>query len=148
MIRVTFDEAKTRVASAFRAAGLAEDDARMIALILATNSLEGVPSHGLHFFGFIFDALQAGRIAPRAVPTQASEFGAWEQWDGNQGPGPLNALRVTDGSSETISTRSFTWQSARAMAENWCRNEYRGTDQVVGGGSAANSIGHWLRPIL
>jgi 3-dehydro-L-gulonate 2-dehydrogenase len=125
LIRVTFDEAKTRVASAFRAAGLAEDDARMIALILATNSLEGVPSHGLHFFGFIFDALQAGRIAARAVPTQASEFGAWEQWDGNQGPGPLNALRVTERAMQIAKQHGIGVVALR-NTNHWTRPGYYG----------------------
>jgi 3-dehydro-L-gulonate 2-dehydrogenase len=47
------------------------------------------------FPGFI-EFVQRGLVNPHAQAEQVASFGAWEQWDGNLGPGPLNALECTE----------------------------------------------------
>ena len=96
MERVPFDEASDRVTTLLAAHGLAAEDAAELAHILTTHSLAGVVSHGLHFVRLILAGLRDGRIDPGARARCAARFGAWEQWDGQQAPGPLSAVRATD----------------------------------------------------
>lgn len=109
----------------FSSAGLADARAELLARILATNSLEGVPSHGMHFLGFILEGLRADRIQAGATPSRTSAFGAWEQWDGNQGPGPLNALQMTERAMELAAAHGVGCVALR-NTNHWTRPGYYG----------------------
>ncbi len=61
------------------------------AAIFAENSLVGVASHGLNRFPAFIDFIHQGHVDPTAEAESVAGFGAWEQWDGHLGPGPLNA---------------------------------------------------------
>jgi 3-dehydro-L-gulonate 2-dehydrogenase len=125
MVRVPFAEACDRLTNVFGREGVPKDDATTLADILATNSLEGVPSHGLHFFDFILSGLREGRISPQARPSLTAAFGAWEQWDGNQGPGPLNALRATNRAMELAAEHGIGMVALR-NTNHWTRAGFYG----------------------
>ncbi len=72
------------------------DRAELCASIFATNNLYGVASHGTNRFVAFIKLINLGFIDPNAEPVKVNSFGALEQWDGKSGPGPLNALSVTD----------------------------------------------------
>jgi 3-dehydro-L-gulonate 2-dehydrogenase len=59
--------------------------------IFTDNSRDGVSSHGLNRFPTFVEYVKEGLVIPDAVPTLVNAFGAIEQWDGNLGPGVLNA---------------------------------------------------------
>jgi len=59
--------------------------------IFAENSLVGVASHGLNRFPSFIEFIHQGYVKPTAEAEKVAGFGAWEQWDGHLGPGPLNA---------------------------------------------------------
>ncbi len=124
-IRVDFHEARERIERSFRSADVPDEGARTMATILATNSLEGVPSHGLHFFWLIWRGLRKGGIVPDATPTCAASFGAWEQWDGRHGPGPLNALAATDRAIEVAAEHGVGVVGLR-HTNHWTRPGYYG----------------------
>lgn len=65
--------------------------AERCAEIFATNSLEGVYSHGVNRFPRFVEYIQKNYINPGAEPELIFAAGALEQWNGNLGPGPLNA---------------------------------------------------------
>mgnify|MGYP005632738099 CR=1 FL=1 len=72
--------------------GFNADDAAILARVFASNSRDGVPSHGLNFFpGFIAD-VTSGRVDIKARAQPVVALGAMEQWDGQRGPGVLNAI--------------------------------------------------------
>ncbi len=125
MIRVDFDEARDRVDTSFRALGVPDAGARTLAEILTTNSLEGVVSHGLHFFSLIRNGLKRGSIVPTAKPVCAAAFGAWEQWDGRRGPGPLSALAATDRAIELAREHGLGAVGLR-HTNHWTRPGYYG----------------------
>jgi 3-dehydro-L-gulonate 2-dehydrogenase len=75
--------------------GFEKADAHMCAEIFAENSLCGVLSHGVFRFPSFIDMITRGYIDPVAKPTREKSFSALEQWNGNLGPGPLNANIVT-----------------------------------------------------
>ncbi len=65
--------------------------AKRCAEIFAINSLEGIYSHGVNRFPRFVEYIQKKYIKPDAEPELIFAAGAMEQWNGNLGPGPLNA---------------------------------------------------------
>ncbi|MCB0189130.1 MAG: Ldh family oxidoreductase, partial [Caldilineaceae bacterium] len=75
--------------------GLTTERADRCAAIFAENSLVGVASHGLNRFPGFIDFIRQGYVNPTVEAECIASFGAWEQWDGNLGVGPLNADRAS-----------------------------------------------------
>ena len=71
--------------------------------IFTLNSLEGVYSHGVNRFPRFVEYLRKGYIIPDAEPSPVNRAGALEQWAGNLGPGPLNAILATERAMEIAS---------------------------------------------
>ena len=69
--------------------------AMLCASIFTENSLVGVASHGLNRFPPFVDYVRQGYVDPKARVQLTSCHGAWEQYDGRLGPGPLNAYDCT-----------------------------------------------------
>lgn len=76
--------------------GFSERKAEKCAEIFMANSLEGVYSHGVNRFPRFVKSIREGYIKPDAVPTLVHKAGSIEQWNGNLGPGPLNASFATE----------------------------------------------------
>jgi len=68
-----------------------EESAGLCAKIFTENTFAGVASHGTNRFVSFLKLVNEGYIKPNAKPTLVKSFGNWEQWDGNLGPGPVNA---------------------------------------------------------
>lgn len=73
-------------------AGKASD----VATIFAENSLNGVYTHGLNRFPVFVDYVKQGVIHVDAEPTAEQSLGLIERWNGNLGPGMLNARFCMD----------------------------------------------------
>lgn len=71
--------------------GFSEIKAAACARIFAVNSLEGIYSHGVNRFPRFIEYIQRGFIDVNAEPERIHSAGSLEQWNGNLGPGPLNA---------------------------------------------------------
>ncbi len=95
MKRVPFAEMKQQFQTVLLKVGFAPERAEKLADIFAQNSLDGVASHGWNRFPTFFRQIEQGYIKIDAEPELVAAFGAWEQWDGHLGPGPLNALAAT-----------------------------------------------------
>ncbi len=76
--------------------GFSEIKAEACARIFAENSLDGVYSHGVYRFPRFVNYIQRGFINADAEPILIHSTGALEQWDGQLGPGPLNATYCTE----------------------------------------------------
>jgi 3-dehydro-L-gulonate 2-dehydrogenase len=70
--------------------------AKQCAHIFTQNSLDGIYSHGVNRFARFVRYIRNGYIVIDAEPEMRLSAGAIEQWDGNMGPGPLNALFCTE----------------------------------------------------
>lgn len=97
-----------------------EEKAERCAEIFATNSLEGVYSHGVYRFPRFVEYIQKGYVKPDAKPEIVHSFGAIEQWNGNLGPGPLNAEICTNRAME-IATKNGIGCVALANTNHWMR---------------------------
>jgi 3-dehydro-L-gulonate 2-dehydrogenase len=76
--------------------GFAPPRAAQCARLFTQASMDGVASHGLSRFPRFVGQIRRGRVRVDAEPTRVAGFGAWEQWDGQLGPGNLNAWQATE----------------------------------------------------
>ncbi len=93
---IPYAELHSRFQAILVARGFSANKAAQCATVFADNSLDGVYSHGVNRFPKFVEMVQDGFIAPDAEPACITQSGALEQWDGNLGPGPLNALACAD----------------------------------------------------
>jgi 3-dehydro-L-gulonate 2-dehydrogenase len=100
--------------------GFTASRAEQCAAIFTTNSLEGVYSHGVNRFPKFIDNIAKGYIHPDAEPSLVSASGALEQWNGNLGPGPLNAVHATEKAME-IAHAYGLGMVALANTNHWMR---------------------------
>jgi len=91
MLRVPYSELCDTLARALRNTGFDRDRAARCAQLFAESSRDGVYSHGLNRFPLFLSMTRTGVVDIHAKPTLSSGTGPLERWDGNLGPGNLNA---------------------------------------------------------
>jgi 3-dehydro-L-gulonate 2-dehydrogenase len=106
-VRIPSDKMKSEFFRILMDLGFTEDKAEKCAGIFTLNSLEGVYSHGVNRFPRFVSYIKDGYIKPEAVPSLVHRTGSLEQWDGNLGPGPLNAVFATDRAIELASENTI-----------------------------------------
>ncbi|MDB5211958.1 MAG: dpkA, partial [Sediminibacterium sp.] len=101
MTRIPFDEMKATIKQAFLIAGMPEEKADTCAQIHTESSRDGVASHGLNRVERFVEYLMNGLVDPNAEPTLEMNLGAMEIYNGNMGPGILNAIFAMNRATET-----------------------------------------------
>ena len=84
------------VAQAFIRAGMNEVDANTCARIHTESSCDGIYSHGLNRVPRFVDFLKRGWVNKEAKPELVKKLGVIEIYDGQKGPGILNAFHATN----------------------------------------------------
>lgn len=92
MTRIPFDDMKKTIKLAFLQAGMPEEKAETCARVHTESSLDGVYSHGLNRVERFVEYIGRGWIDVHATPSLHMNLGALEIYNGNMGPGILNAL--------------------------------------------------------
>ena len=119
-IRIPSDKMKSEFFRILMNLGFTEERAEKCAEIFTLNSLEGVYSHGVNRFPRFVKNIKEGYIKPDAVPSLVHRTGSLEQWNGNLGPGPLNALFATDRAME-LAQENGIGLVALANTNHWMR---------------------------
>ena len=91
MIRIPFEEVVGRLADVLRRLELGEARAELCARLFAETTCDGVYSHGMNRFARFVAMVRNGSVVTHAEPLVMAQFGAMERWDGQRGPGNLNA---------------------------------------------------------
>jgi len=112
--------------------GFDNERAQQCAEIFTGNSVDGVYSHGVNRFSKFIQYVQKGFIQPGAVPVFKNGFGGIEQWDGNLGPGPLNAVVATNRAME-LSQQNGIGCLALANTNHWMRGGAYGWQAAMAG---------------
>lgn len=73
-----------------------EKKAGYIAKIYTENTLDGVNSHGINRVPLFIEYVENGSVIIDAEAKKVKSFGIIERWDGNLGPGIINATKCTD----------------------------------------------------
>ena len=119
-IRITFDEMKTEFKRILKKYNFEDSKAEKCADIFTTNSLEGIYSHGVYRFPRFINYIQNAYINADATAELVNATGALEQWNGNLGPGPLNAEICANRAME-IAAKNTIGCVAIANTNHWMR---------------------------
>ncbi|CAN5497932.1 3-dehydro-L-gulonate 2-dehydrogenase [soil metagenome] len=123
MPRLAYNEMKTVFQEILVHHGFNNGKASTCAEVFATNSLEGVYSHGVNRFPKFVDDVQHQYILPDAIPVLKHATGTIEQWDGELAPGILNALFATD-RAISMAQQNGIGCIALANTNHWMRGGY------------------------
>jgi 3-dehydro-L-gulonate 2-dehydrogenase len=124
-MRIPLETMKKELERILLHVGFDEKRATLCASIFTENSLVGVASHGLNRFPLFIDYIRQGYVNPKAYPQLTSNHGAWEQYDGHLGPGPLNAYDGTQRCME-IARRYGIGCVGLSNTNHWMRGGYFG----------------------
>lgn len=105
--------------------GFEESKALECSEIFTSNSVDGVYTHGVNRFPRFIKYIQDGLVIPSAEPSLQNAFGGIEQWNGNIGPGVLNAVKATDRAMQ-LSQSNGIGCVALANTNHWMRGGYYG----------------------
>ena len=90
-IRVPFEELISALVFALKEYGFEEGKAKSCAMLFVKADLDGVRSHGVNRFLRFLEYIKSGHVNPNAEPIPRSQMQFFERWDGQLGPGNLNA---------------------------------------------------------
>jgi len=100
MTRIKFDEMKATIKMAFLHAGMPDEKAEICAQMHTESSRDGVYSHGLNRVERFVEYIGKGWVDVHAEPTPELNLGALEIYNGNMGPGILNAIFAMNRATE------------------------------------------------
>jgi 3-dehydro-L-gulonate 2-dehydrogenase len=100
MTRISFDEMKATIQQAFLVAGVPGDKAEVCARIHTESSRDGVYSHGLNRVERFVEYVGKAWVDVNATPSLDINLGAMEVYNGNMGPGIINALFAMNRATE------------------------------------------------
>ena len=107
MKRIPFDEMKATVKMAFIHAGMSDEKADICAQVHTESSCDGVYSHGLNRVPRFVDYIQKGWVDVYAEPALEKNLGNLEIYNGNLGPGILNARFAMNQATEIAENSGF-----------------------------------------
>ncbi|HKJ68132.1 MAG TPA: 3-dehydro-L-gulonate 2-dehydrogenase [bacterium] len=137
MPRIPYDRMYNEFSRVLLKYGCTEDRADLCARLFAETSRDGVYSHGLNRFPAFIQGIKDGYIDIHAGPARFGNSGIMERWDGNLGPGNLNAWYSMERAVELAKTHglggvalrntnhwmrggSYGWQAAQAGVIGLC----------------------------
>ena len=137
MIKIQYSELKNTLEQILLKNGFQDKKASLCAEIFANSTLDGYHSHGVNRFAEFLKTITDGYVQRDAEPTKIFSLGNLERWNGNLGPGPLNAQAsmsraitlaqkygmgcvALQNSSHWMRGGAFGWQAAEAGCIGIC----------------------------
>jgi 3-dehydro-L-gulonate 2-dehydrogenase len=124
-IRISYETLKSEFVRVLLKYGFETSRAEKCAEIFTTNTLDGVNSHGINRFPRFVKNIIQGVLKPDAHPSLTKKIGSIEQWNGNLGPGPLNAAFATERAMDLAIT-SGIGIATLSNTNHWMRAGYYG----------------------
>ena len=118
--RIPFEEMQETVYRAFIRAGMPEEKAATCARIHTESSRDGVYSHGLNRVERFVEYLEKGWVDPLGEPKLVVAMGSMEVYDGQLGPGILNAISCMNRATEIAAENGMGMVSLRNTT-HWMR---------------------------
>ena len=119
-MRVPFDELCATLHRILLKLGFDDHRARLSAQLFAETTRDGIYSHGLNRFPLFVRMIKSGVVVANAAPQLVAASGALERWDGNSGPGNLNAWHCMD-RAIALSRQHAIGCVALANTNHWMR---------------------------
>lgn len=118
--RIPFEEMQETVCRAFIRAGMPEEKAATCARIHTESSRDGVYSHGLNRVERFVEYLEKEWVDPLGEPQLVAAMGSMEVYDGQLGPGILNAISCMNRATEIAAENGMGMVSLRNTT-HWMR---------------------------
>lgn len=96
IITIPATEMQDRFTNILLKEGFTKNKALQCASVFTSNSLDGVYTHGVNRFPRFVQYVKEGFVKVNEAPSLQNKFGGIEQWNGNLGPGILNAIHATE----------------------------------------------------
>ncbi|HEV2322883.1 MAG TPA: 3-dehydro-L-gulonate 2-dehydrogenase [Terracidiphilus sp.] len=115
-----FADLVERLTSALLRLRFDAENAALCARLFAETTRDGIYTHGVRRFPRFVATVHNGSVRPNARPVRVSAVGALERWDGQSGPGNLNAWRSMERAIE-LAQESGIGCVALANTNHWMR---------------------------
>ena len=119
-LRMPVGDARDLLGSILLGRGFTSARAGLCAELFIEASLDGVYTHGLERFPRFVSWIDKGWVRPEAIPKLVSAAGSLERWDGDLGPGNLNAIAMADRAIELARVQGLGCV-ALANTNHWMR---------------------------
>ena len=119
-MRVPYEEMHRELTRILTEHGMETERARLSAKLFTDASRDGIYSHGLNRFPLFVRAVELGDVDVNAKATLAAGMGVMEQWDGNHGPGNLNAYQCMQRTIDLARTHGLGMVGLR-NTNHWMR---------------------------
>lgn len=129
---IPFSELKQTLQQILEKVGFAETRASRCAELFANTDLDGVRSHGVERFGRFLKYIREGGVFPERSPVLLSQSGFFERWDGQLGPGNLNAQEAMTRAGH-LAKKTGIGCVALANTNHWMRGGSYGWQAVQEG---------------
>ncbi|MFK7922780.1 MAG: 3-dehydro-L-gulonate 2-dehydrogenase [Bacteroidia bacterium] len=125
MKRIPFAEMHGQMRQVLLKYGFSAERAELSARLFAEASRDGVYSHGLNRFPRFIEFINKDYVKVDKSPLRSAQMGALEQWDGQQGPGNLNAHFCMNRAIEMAQTHGMGLVALR-NTNHWMRGDSYG----------------------
>ena len=95
-MRISLEEMQDVLYKLFLKYNFDKENAKTLADVTSNNTLDGVHSHGINRVPLFIEYLKEGVVKVDAAAKQIASFGSIERWDGQFGPGIINATLCTN----------------------------------------------------
>ena len=109
----------------FKKNNFTPEKAKLLSEVFTENSLCGVTSHGINRVPLFIDYIKKDLVHKDSEAKKTEALGSIERWDGNNGPGIINAVKCTNRAVELAKTNGIGLVALR-NTNHWMRGEYYG----------------------
>jgi len=95
-IRITYQNMQDVIYKLFLKYKFNKEKAKLLADVFTESTLVGVNSHGINRLPLFLEYIENGLVKIDAEAEKVENFGSIERWDGNFGPGVINATACTN----------------------------------------------------
>jgi 3-dehydro-L-gulonate 2-dehydrogenase len=119
-MKISISEMKHVLYELFTKYNFSSDKAKFLAKVYAENTLDGVNSHGINRVPLFIEYVENGSVQIDAEAELAESFGSIERWNGNLGPGIVNATKCTNRAVELAKNHGMGLVALR-NTNHWMR---------------------------
>lgn len=119
-MRITSKEMQDILYKLFVKYKFTEEKAKLLANVYTESTLAGVNSHGINRVPLFIEYVEKGLVKIDAEAESTETFGNIERWDGNLGPGIINATKCTNRAIELAKLHGIGMVALR-NTNHWMR---------------------------
>ena len=119
-MRISYEHMQEVLFNLFKKYNFTDEKATIMAGVFTENTLAGVNSHGINRVPLFIKYVERGLVKVDAEAEKVETFGSIERWDGNLGPGILNATTCTNRAIELAKLHGMGMVALR-NTNHWMR---------------------------